>query len=337
MPHIARSYAPGTIQHVYSRFVSREFRFDVPGARDDYLRRLGIAVERTDWKLIAYALMSSHPHLAFIAGHDPLSRVLRSLNSGFARWLNRREGRSGAVFESRASNVIATGERSGRLIAYIHNNPVRAGLVTYAGDSSWSSHRAYCDARIEPPRWLHVTAGLELSGFDATPEGRAGFDALVRARANDPRDPTGCAEAVRAARVAIRRLLGAGVEAEGVEADIGTGRVELGVRIPPGAVLRPRWGGDLVAVVEKVAREARVEPDAIRSRTQARQVVAARRLAVYLITRELGRTVTEAAAVVGLTLSGASRLLNREVDADRREALLTLASSIADECWTMTG
>ena len=42
-----------------------------------------------------------------------------------------------------------------RLLAYIHNNPVRAGLVDNPGDWSWSSYRATGGLEQAPP-FLHV-------------------------------------------------------------------------------------------------------------------------------------------------------------------------------------
>jgi len=62
MPRFARRIAPRSLQHVIARFVNRDLLFDMEGARDEYLRRVAGAVARTDWRPIAFALMSSHVH-----------------------------------------------------------------------------------------------------------------------------------------------------------------------------------------------------------------------------------------------------------------------------------
>jgi hypothetical protein len=51
------------------------------------------------------------------------------------------------------------------LIAYVHNNPVRAGVCREALESTWTSHRAYLDRAICPP-WLHRAEGLATTGLN---------------------------------------------------------------------------------------------------------------------------------------------------------------------------
>jgi hypothetical protein len=54
--------------------------------------------------------------------------------------------------------VLVHSETHGmELIRYVHNNPVRAGLVERASESGWSSHRAYLGLEACPP-WLSTEA-----------------------------------------------------------------------------------------------------------------------------------------------------------------------------------
>jgi hypothetical protein len=69
------------------------------------------------------------------------------------------------------------------VIAYIHNNPVRAGVVAKASDSSWTSHRAYVGSS-KPPQWLKVDHGYELMNITEP----ADFDTFVNAESPRPRD-----------------------------------------------------------------------------------------------------------------------------------------------------
>jgi len=108
---------------------------------------LGRAMATSDWRCIAYALMSNHIHLAMIAGEAPAEDWMRRVNPSFAQ---RR------MWIVPPANVAD-------LIAYIHNNPVRAGVVARARDSSWTSHRAYVGL-VQRPDWLHVDEGLALAG-----------------------------------------------------------------------------------------------------------------------------------------------------------------------------
>jgi hypothetical protein len=138
MPRIARIDAPFCVRHVIFRFVNGENRFDqVPNARPEFLRRLGLALRKADWRFLAFALMGSHGHLVFFAGNEPPSKIMRPLGAGFACWWNSRMRKRGyrysrtrgPVFADRFADIIIPRERTGIVIAYVHNNPVRARVV----------------------------------------------------------------------------------------------------------------------------------------------------------------------------------------------------------------
>lgn len=101
---------------------------------------LSAATTRTDWAPLAFALMSSHPQWALEAGEQPSSAFVKPLNSGFAGYLKRTLHRLGPVFADRHRTISCTGDTAAALIAYIHNNPVRAGVVEDPRHSYWTSH-----------------------------------------------------------------------------------------------------------------------------------------------------------------------------------------------------
>jgi REP element-mobilizing transposase RayT len=74
MPRYRRRIAPGSVQHLVSRFVNHEFRFDSRGARENYITRVGQLVSRVDWRPLAFALMSSHVHWAMRAAAGVLAK-----------------------------------------------------------------------------------------------------------------------------------------------------------------------------------------------------------------------------------------------------------------------
>jgi len=112
------------------------------------------------------------------------------MNLGLAHDLNRRQARSGPVFLQRPTSVIVAGEMQlAALLAYIHNNPVRAGVVSRPQDSDWTSHRAFTGA-APAPSWLAVELALAALGRAADPTGRAWFQQMVMDRAGLARDPS---------------------------------------------------------------------------------------------------------------------------------------------------
>lgn len=132
---------------------------------------MGPILAKTDWHPLAYALMSSHIHWAARSGREPARRFLQPLHTSFALWLNRTDHTLGPVFAARFAAIACSEEQAALVIAYIHNNPVRAGVVADPADSSWTSHRAYLGLEPLPP-WLDVEQGLSLCGYSASPSGR---------------------------------------------------------------------------------------------------------------------------------------------------------------------
>src|SRR5258708_6804248 len=69
------------------------------------------------------------------------SRLLQSLKGATAREANRMLGRTGETFWQAESydHWVRDERERGRIMAYIENNPVNAGLVKRAEDYCWSS------------------------------------------------------------------------------------------------------------------------------------------------------------------------------------------------------
>jgi hypothetical protein len=169
-----RNIRPGAVYHLISRFVDRDWFITREHEREAYLSLLGRALSDSDWRCLSYAIMSNHVHHGVIAGGQPLDEWIRRVHSPFADAMNKSHNRIGSVFVRGPKDYEVPGDRVGAVIAYIHNNPVRAKVVSAASQSTWTSHRAYVGLADRPP-WLHVDEGLARSGF-ASPEE---FDAWV--------------------------------------------------------------------------------------------------------------------------------------------------------------
>ena len=142
---------PGGIYHVRPRFVARDFIIDSAVERAAYLMLLARALVKTDWVCFAYAAMSSHVHLALVAGTMPLRAWMRPMHNLFADWINERRQRIGAVFVRGPEVTEVAPNGVSTLINYIHRNPVNAGVVASPEESDWTSHRAYVGRAATPP------------------------------------------------------------------------------------------------------------------------------------------------------------------------------------------
>ncbi len=315
MPRFRRLHSPGATVHVVWRFAGRSFLLSDDSLRDLVLGCFAPVLPRCDWTLHGYALMSNHLHLALSAGDDPPCRLLAPLGTSIARRLNAALGRLGPLLAERATTVLMPPARLGALLAYLHNNPVRAGVASAASDSAWTSHRAFVGL-APPPPWLDVAATLSRAGFDATAEGRRAFDEFVAAHASEPRDARwSCSDHGRARR-AVRELLALPVELSSPRVD--EEHVHSAV-LHAGPAVAARWPGDLERLHEAVCARTGLRLEELRSRSCRRVVVRARRIVLVAGARLLRRRANEVAASLGVTASAASRLL-RDADAVWEEA-----------------
>jgi len=91
-----------------------------------------------------YCWMSNHIHLAVQVVEVPLSRIMQNLAFRYTRWVNKRQGRVGHLFQGRYKAILVEAESYLLgLVCYIHLNPVRARLVEEPAAYRWSGHRAY--------------------------------------------------------------------------------------------------------------------------------------------------------------------------------------------------
>jgi putative transposase len=114
-------------------------------ARDerDFLALKGQLTEATrkfGWLLFGYCLMPNHYHLILETERELLSAGMHRLNFLYAQRFNRRYDRAGHLFQNRfSSHVIDSDAYLIAAIAYVRDNPVRAGLCERGSDWPWAS------------------------------------------------------------------------------------------------------------------------------------------------------------------------------------------------------
>jgi REP element-mobilizing transposase RayT len=121
---------PGAIYHVINRGNYRRDLFLSPGEAKAFLATVKEAKERMGWRVHAYALMRNHYHLAIETPEPNLVQGMHWLQTTWASRFNRFRSESGHLFQGRYRAIlIENGAVLGKIVDYIHLNPVRAKIV----------------------------------------------------------------------------------------------------------------------------------------------------------------------------------------------------------------
>lgn len=158
MGRTARDHGESGIYHVVARGVGRQIIFEDDADRTRYLAELrrclvgdaGGTGDADATALLAWCLMDNHVHLVVDSGQGAPSRLMRDVGSAYALYFNERHDRVGHLFQGRFRSEAVDDE--GYLLTvvrYVHQNPVRAGIVDACEDYPWSSYRAYAVPGME--------------------------------------------------------------------------------------------------------------------------------------------------------------------------------------------
>jgi len=159
---------PGAFYHVFARGNDKREIFNHEVDYRGFLTLVGEAAERWDLALHAYALMPNHYHLLLEAKGGFLSQPMKYVNGLHGQAFNHRHGRVGHLLQGRFKAILVDQDRYLLTLSrYIHQNPVKAGLVDSPEKYRWSSCRAFAGL-VEPPAWLSI--GMTLSRFGSTLE-----------------------------------------------------------------------------------------------------------------------------------------------------------------------
>ena len=151
MVRTAREKCDSGIYHVILRGINRQDIFYDDNDFQQFLETVGQKKTDGQYTLYAYCLMSNHVHLLIREHTDNISRIMSRIGSSYAWWYNRKYDRSGHVFQGRyGSECVEDNSYLLTVMRYIHNNPVKAGMVREPEEYKWSSILTYYNGREYP-------------------------------------------------------------------------------------------------------------------------------------------------------------------------------------------
>lgn len=144
MPRQQRRKSESGIYHVMLRGINQLQIFQ---DKEDNLKFLQIVKECkaiSEFKLFAYCLMENHVHLLIKEGKEPIELIFKRIGNRFVYWYNTKYKRLGHLFQDRyRSEPVETDEFFLTVLRYIHQNPVKAGIVKSCGKYRYSSYNEY--------------------------------------------------------------------------------------------------------------------------------------------------------------------------------------------------
>ena len=187
MARAIRVQFPGACYHVINRGNYRRNLFDRDGAAAAFVRTLGEAATRFNWRIHAYVVMRNHFHLALQIAEPNLSKGMKWLQGTWVLRSNRYRRLIGRPFQSRfKALLVEPGYSLAQVCHYIHLNPLRAGVVTFETFSRFahSSYRAFRSQ--ERPSWLDDSTIRHATGIDDSPQGWTRYRHYLGVLSTDP-------------------------------------------------------------------------------------------------------------------------------------------------------
>ena len=134
--------------HITARGNRREKIFYSSRDKEIFLKRLKETLIKYSMICYAYCLMDNHYHLFIKTNKSNLSQGIHYLNSSYANWFRNKHQIIGPLFQGRFKSILVEADHYAlTLSAYIHLNPLRAGIIKQLEEYSWSSYLDYLNLR----------------------------------------------------------------------------------------------------------------------------------------------------------------------------------------------
>ncbi|MGV8148214.1 MAG: REP-associated tyrosine transposase [Alkaliphilus sp.] len=144
MPRQKRKISETGIYHIMIRGINRQMIFEDDEDYCKFLEVLKTTKEKSEFEIYGYCLMGNHVHLLLREGKESLSKVMQRICSCFVYWYNSKYDRYGHLFQERfKSEVVENEAYLITVLRYIHQNPIKAGIVNSLEGYKWSSYEEY--------------------------------------------------------------------------------------------------------------------------------------------------------------------------------------------------
>jgi len=139
----AREKSSTGIYHIMLRGIDKRNLFFDDEDRMKFIENMIKARENERYEIYGYCLMDNHIHL-LLKEAEEIGTVMKRITVGYVGWNNRKYDRTGHLLQNRyLSEAVEEESYLLTVLRYIHQNPVKAGIVKIAKDYEWSSYQQY--------------------------------------------------------------------------------------------------------------------------------------------------------------------------------------------------
>lgn len=145
MPRRARSYYLSNFYHIIVQGDEKKFIFQKNKYKDKYIYLLKRNAFRNDVYIIAYCVMDNHVHILIHSNErERISKMMLQCGTAYGSFFSKERSKIGHVFRDRyKSEPIWDQNHLINCIKYIHENPVKAGVVENCSEYLYSSYNEF--------------------------------------------------------------------------------------------------------------------------------------------------------------------------------------------------
>ena len=159
MPRQARKRSKSGIYHIMLRGINHQILFEDDEDREKFLETINQYKQKSGYEIFGYCLMNNHVHLIMKEGNELLENTMKRIGVSYVFWYNWKYKRSGHLFQDRfKSEPIEDDKYLLTVLKYIHQNPIKAGMVEELSKYRWSSYIEY----VSMPRIVDKSFVLEI-------------------------------------------------------------------------------------------------------------------------------------------------------------------------------
>ena len=144
MPRTARIKSESGIYHIMLRGINQQQIFEDEEDYEKFIQILGSCKIISKFNIFAYCLMGNHIHLLIKEEKESIEQIIKRIGARFVYWYNIKYQRTGHLFQDRfKSEPVESEEYFSRVVRYIHQNPIKAGICKKISDYKYSSYNEF--------------------------------------------------------------------------------------------------------------------------------------------------------------------------------------------------